>query len=160
MGKVSFTRQTRAVKWNQNGRQEELYRCEDRTGCLYREKCCKGEGDRTVRISVELTKLHKVLPLSCMEKELKNFLMRRPDMQTKIPTASELAEYVSWMAEEYREPGDIVNLGATEQDFSALLRRGNKTINEISQEVGYSSASSFHRAFSRYYGFPPGEFES
>ena len=49
----------RAVKGNQYGREEEFYRCEDCTGCPYREKCCKGEGNRTVRINVELTKFHE-----------------------------------------------------------------------------------------------------
>ncbi len=49
----------RTVKGNQYGREEEFYRCDDCTGCPYREKCCKGEGNRTVRINVELTKFHE-----------------------------------------------------------------------------------------------------
>lgn len=65
---------------------------------------------------------YKCPPLSSMEEELKNFLLRRPDVRSKIPTASELAEYVSWMAEEYRKPGNIVNLGATEREFAESAR--------------------------------------
>ena len=49
----------RAVKGNQYGREEEIFQCEDCTGCPYREKCCKGEGNRTVRVNVELTKFHE-----------------------------------------------------------------------------------------------------
>ena len=48
-----------AVKGNQYGREEEIFQCEDCTGCPYREKCCKGEGNRTVRVNVELTKFHE-----------------------------------------------------------------------------------------------------
>ena len=49
----------RAVKGNQYGREEEIFQCEDCTGCPYREKCCKSEGNRTVRVNVELTKFHE-----------------------------------------------------------------------------------------------------
>lgn len=48
-----------AVRGNRYGREEELYQCEDCTGCPCREKCCKGEGNRTVRINVELTRFHE-----------------------------------------------------------------------------------------------------
>lgn len=48
-----------AVRGNKYGREEEIYQCEDCTGCPYREKCCKGEGNRTVHINVELTKFHE-----------------------------------------------------------------------------------------------------
>lgn len=41
-----------------------------------------------------------------------------------------------------------------------LLRQGAMTLSEIALQLGYSSASSFHRAFTRYYGFPPGELSS
>ena len=47
------------VKGNQYGRQEEVYRCEDCSGCPYAERCKKTEKDRTVRINQELTAMHK-----------------------------------------------------------------------------------------------------
>lgn len=63
-----------------------------------------------------------VPPLSAMEGGLKLFLQRRPDMQSKIPTASELAEYVAWMAAEYRQAETVVKLGATEQEIAEGAR--------------------------------------
>lgn len=47
------------VKGNQYGRQEEVYQCEDCSGCPYAERCKKTEKDRTVRINQELTAMHK-----------------------------------------------------------------------------------------------------
>ena len=47
------------MKGNQYGRQEEVYRCEDCSGCPYAERCKKTEKDRTVRINQELTAMHK-----------------------------------------------------------------------------------------------------
>ena len=47
------------VEGNQYGRQEEVYRCEDCSGCPYAEMCKKTEGNRTVRINQELTAMHK-----------------------------------------------------------------------------------------------------
>ena len=52
-------RETRPVKGNKYGRTEEIYQCEDCTGCPYREKCCKGTGNRTVRLNAELTQIHE-----------------------------------------------------------------------------------------------------
>ncbi len=46
------------VKGNNFGRTEEYYRCEDCTGCPYREKCHKSKDDRVVRINEELTQFH------------------------------------------------------------------------------------------------------
>ena len=50
---------SRPVKGNKYGRTEEYYQCEDCTNCPHKEKCCKCEGNRTVRINAELTKMHK-----------------------------------------------------------------------------------------------------
>ena len=47
------------VKGNQYGRQEEVYQCEDCSGCPYAEKCKKTDKNRTVRINHELTAMHK-----------------------------------------------------------------------------------------------------
>ena len=61
---------------------------------------------------------YTVPPLSAMEEGLKAFLQRRPDMQNRIPTAQELAEYAAWMAEEYRRPEPVFSLGATEKEIA------------------------------------------
>jgi len=50
---------SRPVKGNKHGRTEEYYQCEDCANCPHKEKCCKCEGNRTVRINAELTKIHK-----------------------------------------------------------------------------------------------------
>ena len=38
---------------------EELYECEDCSGCPYAEKCKKTDKNRTVRINQELTSMHQ-----------------------------------------------------------------------------------------------------
>ena len=45
--------------YKRQGREEEIYQCEDCSGCPYAEKCKKGEGNRTVRVNQELTKMHQ-----------------------------------------------------------------------------------------------------
>ena len=50
---------SRPVRGNQFGRTEEMYQCEDCSGCRLKEQCCKCEGNRVVRINEELTKFHK-----------------------------------------------------------------------------------------------------
>ena len=47
------------VRGNQYGRKEELYECEDCSGCPYAEKCKKTDKNRTVRINQELTSMHQ-----------------------------------------------------------------------------------------------------
>ena len=47
------------IKGNQYGRQEEIYECEDCSGCPYADQCKKGEGNRTVHLNQELTAMHK-----------------------------------------------------------------------------------------------------
>lgn len=47
------------VRGNKYGRTEELYRCEDCSGCKFRSQCYKGKGDnRIIRLNKELTKIH------------------------------------------------------------------------------------------------------
>ncbi len=50
---------TRPVKRNHYGRTEELYQCEDCTSCPSRESCCRGDGNRTIRLNEELTDFHR-----------------------------------------------------------------------------------------------------
>ena len=47
------------VRGNQYGRQEEVYQCEDCSGCPYASRCKKTDNNRTVRINDELTSMHK-----------------------------------------------------------------------------------------------------
>ena len=50
---------SRPVRGNKFGRTEEMYQCEDCSGCQLKEQCCKCEGNRVVRINEELTKFHQ-----------------------------------------------------------------------------------------------------
>ena len=50
---------TRPVKGNKYGRTEELYQCEDCSNCPHKEKCCRCEGNRIIRLNEELTSIHK-----------------------------------------------------------------------------------------------------
>lgn len=47
------------VKGNQYGRQEEIYICEDCSGCPYAEQCKKTEKNRSIRVNRELTVMHQ-----------------------------------------------------------------------------------------------------
>ncbi len=47
------------IQGNKYGREEEIYQCEDCTGCPYAEKCKRGKGNRTVRVNKELTAMHE-----------------------------------------------------------------------------------------------------
>ena len=45
---------------NKYGRTEEIYECEDCSGCLHRSECCKKSvGNRTARLNRELTSFHQ-----------------------------------------------------------------------------------------------------
>jgi len=44
---------------NKYGRTEEIYECEDCTGCPYKSQCCKSKGNRTIRMNRELTAMHQ-----------------------------------------------------------------------------------------------------
>ena len=56
--KFRFLR-TVPVRGNHYGRTEELYQCEDCSGCPYKEKCSKAKGERTIRLNEELTRFHE-----------------------------------------------------------------------------------------------------
>jgi len=58
-GKAFVFQYRKNVKGNQYGRQEEIYRCEDCSGCPYARQCKKSEGNRTIRINRELTSMHQ-----------------------------------------------------------------------------------------------------
>ncbi|MGM9978224.1 MAG: IS1182 family transposase [Clostridium sp.] len=57
-GKAFHFAYRRAVRGNQYGRQEEIYVCEDCSGCPYAEKCKKTNKNRTIRMNQELTSIH------------------------------------------------------------------------------------------------------
>ena len=50
---------SRPVKGNKFGRTEELYQCEDCSGCPHRDKCHKSEKNRIIRLNEELTSFHQ-----------------------------------------------------------------------------------------------------
>ena len=58
--KMLFSHRT-AVKGNLYGRQNEIYVCEDCSGCPFAETCKRGSSNRTIRVNEELTALHQVL---------------------------------------------------------------------------------------------------
>ena len=59
-GKRFIYKYDKHVYKNKYGRTEEIYECEDCTGCPYRENCCKKkEGNRTARLNRELTSMHE-----------------------------------------------------------------------------------------------------
>lgn len=59
-GKKFILKYNKHVYKNKYGRTEEIYECEDCTGCPYREECCKKkEGNRTARLNRELTSMHE-----------------------------------------------------------------------------------------------------
>ncbi len=58
-GKAFHLQYRKHVKGNAYGRQEEIYQCEDCSGCPYSEQCKKTEQNRTVRINRELTSMHQ-----------------------------------------------------------------------------------------------------
>ena len=47
------------IKGNKYGRQEEVFECEDCTGCPFAAECKKTDRNRTVRINEELTAMHR-----------------------------------------------------------------------------------------------------
>jgi hypothetical protein len=49
----------KAVKGNQYGRQEDIYECEDCSGCPYADRCKKTEKNRAIRVNQELTGFHE-----------------------------------------------------------------------------------------------------
>lgn len=50
---------TAPVKGNRYGKTEEIYQCEDCSGCSLKEQCSKAKGNRTIRLNEELTCFHE-----------------------------------------------------------------------------------------------------
>ncbi|MBQ8995061.1 MAG: IS1182 family transposase [Oscillospiraceae bacterium] len=48
----------KAVKGNKYGRQEEIYQCEDCSGCPYAEQCKRTDNNRTISLNEELSSFH------------------------------------------------------------------------------------------------------
>ena len=47
------------IKGNNYGRQEEIYECEDCSGCSYAERCKKTDKNRMIHLNEELTSFHR-----------------------------------------------------------------------------------------------------
>ena len=58
-GKKFIFKYRKTVRGNKYGRQEEIYECENCTGCPYAEQCKKTPKNRTIRINEELTQYHQ-----------------------------------------------------------------------------------------------------
>lgn len=58
-GKKFFFLRSQPVKGNLYGRTEELYQCEDCSGCTLKDKCSKAKGNRTIRLNEELSCFHQ-----------------------------------------------------------------------------------------------------
>ena len=58
-GKAFHFRYRKNVKGNKYGRQEEVFECEDCSGCPYASECKKTPKNRTVRVNQELTAMHR-----------------------------------------------------------------------------------------------------
>ena len=58
-GKAFHLQYRQHIKGNAYGRQEEIYQCEDCTGCPLAERCKKTDKNRIVRINRELTAMHQ-----------------------------------------------------------------------------------------------------
>ena len=58
-GKAFRLQYRQNVRGNAYGRQEEVYQCEDCSGCPFAEQCKKTDKNRTVRINRELTAMHQ-----------------------------------------------------------------------------------------------------
>lgn len=58
-GKKFLFSYRKPVRGNQYGRQEEIYTCEDCSGCPYASQCKKTDKNRSIRINEELTSFHQ-----------------------------------------------------------------------------------------------------
>lgn len=58
-GKEFHYLKSRPVRYNQYGRTEELWQCEDCSNCPLKTKCCKCAGNRVVSLNEELSGMHK-----------------------------------------------------------------------------------------------------
>jgi len=53
-----------AVKGNRYGRQNEIYICENCSGCPYADRCKKTKGNRSIRLNEELTSMYEEVLLN------------------------------------------------------------------------------------------------
>ena len=59
-GKKFIYKYDKHVYKNKYGRTEEIYECEDCSGCPYKDECCKrASGNRTIKMNRELTSIHE-----------------------------------------------------------------------------------------------------
>ena len=58
-GQAFHLRYRKNVKGNLYGRQEEIYQCENCTGCPYAAKCKRTDKNRTICLNQELTSMHQ-----------------------------------------------------------------------------------------------------
>ena len=58
-GKKFIFKERKPIKGNKFGRKEEIYECEDCSGCPMKAQCTKAEGNRTIHVNNELTAIHK-----------------------------------------------------------------------------------------------------
>ena len=67
-GKKFVYKYDKHIRGNKYGRTEEIYECEDCSGCPYKSECCKrANGNRTARLNRELTAIHhEVIELHCV----------------------------------------------------------------------------------------------
>lgn len=79
-----------------------------------------------------------------VEELAKNLAMSRSQLHRKLTTAT--GQSISQFIREYRL-----------QRAMELLKAGNFTAAEVSERVGFGSATYFNKCFTDYYGFPPGE---
>ena len=79
-----------------------------------------------------------------VEELARNIGMSRSQLHRKLVTAT--GQSVSQFIREYR-----LQLGME------LLKRGDLTAAEVSERIGFGSATYFNKCFNEFYGFPPGE---
>ncbi len=67
-GRQFVYRESRPVKGNRYGRTEEIYECEDCSGCELKEKCTRSHGNRRIQVNRELTAMHEevIANLNCI----------------------------------------------------------------------------------------------
>ena len=58
-GKKFYFKMNKHIKGNKYGRTEEIYECENCEGCPHRSECCKGKGNRSIRMNRELSSFHE-----------------------------------------------------------------------------------------------------
>lgn len=93
------------------------------------------------------------MPMSFLEQMLKQCLLQRPDIQNHILSSDELTEYISWMAENYRDSVNItpenLPLHLDNSQMSAITNQflekqsGNNAIHNLSAGLTQHSEERF-----------------